>query len=154
MAVRPDRFGDVLAQIAIVDAGPLYAAADRSDRHHRHKAALLTSGRYRLIIPALVAAEACYLIGRRLGAHAEARFVEGLAALHLTAPTPNDLMRMAELVRRYEMFPLGAADASVIALAERLMTNIVITLDRRHFAAVKPSHTPFLELLPDPLSTS
>ena len=58
-------------------------------------------------------------------------------------------MRIAELVDQYADFPLGATDASVIALAERLNTVVVITLDRRHFAAVRPRHAPALQLLPD-----
>ena len=45
-------------------------------------------------------------------------------------------------------FSLGGTDASVIALAERLKTELVITLDRRHFGSVRPRHAPALRLLP------
>jgi predicted nucleic acid-binding protein len=38
--------------------------------------------------------------------------------------------------------------ASVVARAERLDTDLVITLDRRHFAAIRPRHPPALRLLP------
>jgi hypothetical protein len=44
--------------------------------------------------------------------------------------------------------PLGGTDASVIALAERIGAEIVITLDRRHFGTVRPRHREVLELLP------
>jgi hypothetical protein len=37
---------------------------------------------------------------------------------------------------------------SVIALAERLDAPIVITVDNRHFAAVRPHHREAFELLP------
>lgn len=63
-------------------------------------------------------------------------------------PSPADLTRAAELVERYADFPLGATDASVVALAERLGDTEVATLDRRHFAAVRPRHTESLTLLP------
>ena len=56
--------------------------------------------------------------------------------------------RMAELVRTYADFPLGGTDASVIALAERVGAGIVVTLDRRHFTAVKPNHLDAFQLLP------
>jgi uncharacterized protein len=56
--------------------------------------------------------------------------------------------RIAELVEQYADFPLGGTDASVIALAERLDTATIITLDHRHFAAVAPRHTKAFELLP------
>lgn len=55
---------------------------------------------------------------------------------------------MSELVAEYADFPLGGTDASVIALAERLDAFIVVTLDRRHFAAVRPRHREAFELLP------
>ncbi|PVC89468.1 hypothetical protein DBP19_20775 [Streptomyces sp. CS090A] len=44
--------------------------------------------------------------------------------------------------------PLGAVDASVIAVAERYGVKRVATLDRRHFTVVKPRHVPALTLLP------
>lgn len=42
----------------------------------------------------------------------------------------------------------GVVDASVLALAERLGETKLATLDRRHFAAVRPLHTEALILLP------
>ena len=59
-----------------------------------------------------------------------------------------DLRRMAGLVRTYADCPLGAADASVVAIAERLGATRVATLDHRHFQAVRPVHCPAFELLP------
>ena len=55
---------------------------------------------------------------------------------------------MAELVEEYRDFPLGGTDASVIALAERLDASSVVTLDRRHFAAVTPRHSTAFQSLP------
>ena len=44
---------------------------------------------------------------------------------------------------------LGGTDASVVALAERLNTDLIITLDRRHFNAVRPRHCLAFRLLPE-----
>lgn len=55
---------------------------------------------------------------------------------------------MADLVRAYADLPLGAVDASVIAIAERLNLKDVATLDRKHFTVVRPSHIDALNLLP------
>jgi predicted nucleic acid-binding protein len=52
----------------------------------------------------------------------------------------GDLIRIAELMRQYMGFPLGVADASVVAAAERLQASEVATLDQRHFRAVTPAH--------------
>jgi uncharacterized protein len=48
----------------------------------------------------------------------------------------------------YANFPLGGADASVVALAERLGALTIVTLDVRHFAAVRPRRGPAFKLLP------
>jgi hypothetical protein len=55
---------------------------------------------------------------------------------------------VAELVATYEDFPLGGADASVIAVAERLGVARIATLDRRHFTVVRPRHLSAFALLP------
>jgi predicted nucleic acid-binding protein len=68
--------------------------------------------------------------------------------LHLEATTTGDLVRMAELVRTYADFPLGAADASVIAVAERLDVTQIATIDHRHFRVVRPRHCDAFDLLP------
>jgi uncharacterized protein len=134
--------------IAVVDTGPLYAAADLDDADHDAALQVLESADHHLVIPTLVVAEATYFIGTRLGAAAEARFLAALAHLDVEAPTPDDWPRIAELVEQYADFPLGGTDASVVALAERLGTPLVLTLDRRHFSAVRPRHCDALTLLP------
>ncbi len=136
------------ALIAVVDTGPLYAAADLDDTDHDEALAVLGREDHHLVIPTLVIAETTYLIGSRLGPAAEARFLAGLADLDIEAPSPSDWPRIAELVETYRDFPFGGTDASVIALAERLGTPVVITLDRRHFGAVRPRHCEALTLLP------
>jgi hypothetical protein len=133
---------------AVVDTGPLYAAADADDDDHERCRDVLARTEHQLVIPALVVAETTYLIGTRLGARAEARFLRSLGDLDVEAPFADDWPRIAELVERYRNFPLGGTDASVVALAERLDTELVITLDRRHFGSVRPRHRRALRLLP------
>ena len=128
--------------LAIVDAGPLYASLDAREAAHGPSVSVLSRLDLTLVIPALVLAEAAYLAGERLGARVEAALLRGIAEMDalVEAPTLADLRRMAELVEQYADFPLGATDASVVALAERFGTNLIVTLDRRHFGAVRPRH--------------
>jgi uncharacterized protein len=135
--------------LAVVDSGPLYAVTDTDDQDHQRSLATLERGDIQLVVPALVAAEVTYIIGRRLGARAEARFLRGLEHLEVEAPATDDWPRIADLVERYEDFPLGGTDASVIALAERIGSEVVVTLDRRHFAPVQPRHCAAFHLLPE-----
>ena len=137
-----------MSALAIVDAGPLYAAADSDDEDHAACLATLSRSDLRLVVAALVIAEATYFVGRRLSPAAERSFLNGLADLDVEGPSGKDFERMAELVEQYQDFPLGGTDASVIALAERLDAPIIVTLDRRHFSAVRPRHREAFELLP------
>jgi predicted nucleic acid-binding protein len=134
--------------IAVVDSGPLYAVVDADDKDHERSIAALHTPGLRRFVPAMVVAEVSYLLGKRLGPAVEAGFLAGLVALDVQAPDPEDWPRIADLVREYADFPLGATDASVVALAERLNTDLVITLDRRHLGAVRPRHCPAFRLLP------
>ena len=137
-----------MSRLAIVDAGPLYAAADSDDLDHMASVSALADPQLRLVVPALVIAEATYFVGTRLGPAAEADFLRGCSDLDVEAPDRADFARIAQLVERYADFPLGGADASVVALAERLEAAVIVTLDRRHFGAVRPSHRETFELLP------
>lgn len=137
-----------MTRLAIVDAGPLYAAADRDDADHAASIAALADPELRLVVAALAVAEATYFVGTRLGPAAQAMFLRGLADLDVEGPDRADFSRIAELVDQYADFPLGGTDASVIALAERLEAKVIVTLDRRHFSAVRPSHGETFQLLP------
>lgn len=122
---------------------------DRDDRNHSVCLDLLETHSGPLIVPSLVVTEVAYLIGSRLGAHAEVRFLGDFAAGNLIAEpvAAADWLRIAELVARYRDLPLGTVDASVIATAERLGESEVATLDRRHFTVVR-SELGVLDLLP------
>jgi predicted nucleic acid-binding protein len=128
----------------------LVAVLNADDKHHDACRSLLESEPGPIIVPAPILTEVCYLAASRLGPQAEAAFLESLATgeLQLETTTTGDLSRMAELVRTYADFPLGAADASVIAVAERLDVTQIATIDHRHFRVVRPRHCDAFDLLP------
>lgn len=134
----------------ICDTGPLYAVLNRKDQDHDRCVALLESHSGPLVVPSPVLTEVCWLLESRVGPDAEAQFLLSIVhgELALEALVLDDVARMAELVKTYSDFPLGAADASVIAVAERLNAREVATLDHRHFHAVKPKHVSAFTLLP------
>lgn len=137
----------------IVDTGPLVALVDADDAHHLACRKWYDSISPKdLVIPAPVIAEACYLIGKYLGARMESGFLLDLSRRAygtVTAVTPEDLSRMSMLVGIYENLPLGGTDACVVAVAERLGTVKIATIDRRHFSVVRPAHASGFELYPD-----
>jgi hypothetical protein len=75
--------------------------------------------------------EVTFLIQRDAGSEAEAQFLDSLVRRELLVEDLSiaDYQRMAELVRQYADFPLGSADASVIAVAERLCATKIATID-------------------------
>jgi len=134
--------------LAIVDVGPLYAAVDASDVDHPRCLAALETRGIRLVVPAMVVAETGALVRLRMGPRVEADFLRGLAVMDVEAPRPEDFERMADLVKRNTALSLGGTTACVVALAERLGTDLVISLDERRLNAVKPRHCLALRLLP------
>lgn len=80
--------------------------------------------------------EITYLVETRLGLQTVDVFLEDIElGSYLLDCGDRDLPRIRELVRRYRDMPLGYADASVIACAER-NGGQVATIDLRHFSAV------------------
>lgn len=144
----------MIRSLAVVDSGPLYAALTEDDQDHARCVEALADPTLQLFIPAMVVAEVCYLAGQRLGARVEAGFLAALAEYDVRAPAGEDWLRMADLVRQYADLPLGATDASVVALAERIGATSIITLDRRHFSAIKPRHCESFRLLPAQTTSS
>jgi predicted nucleic acid-binding protein len=93
-----------------------------------------------LLVPYPVLTEVCYLLEREKGTRAEAAFLRSISAgqISLIPLGRADIDRMTELVEKYADFPLGAVDASVLAVAERLGAAAIATLDRRHFSVLRP----------------
>lgn len=60
----------------------------------------------------------------------------------------EELPRMRALMSRYATLPMDFADASLVALAERLDVKRVFTLDRRDFQIYRPRHTRFFHIFP------
>jgi predicted nucleic acid-binding protein len=138
----------------LADTGPLVAGANSRDRHHQVCRAFLLNHPGPILVPAPVIVEVCQLLAARQGTQAEATFLTtlGAGALKVVDLDPADYSRAAALVTQYADLPLGAVDATVIAIAERLRITEIATLDRRHFTVVRPTHTGAFTLLPESLS--
>ncbi len=138
----------------VCDTGPLVALSNQSDEHYFAANNLFRdlhmAGEVVLIPPTLLA-EVCFWLDKHGGPEAEAAFLDAVAAgvFRLVELTSSDLLRMAELVRRFASFPLGGTDASVVAVAERYSVDEIATFDRRHFSALTPKRGGHFTLLPE-----
>ena len=135
----------------VLDSGVLYAIADADDRHHRSCVDLIAAEVGRLVVPAPVIVETAWMIESRLGPSVEAAFVDSLVGGELERADliDEDWRRLSELVRRYADLGLGTVDASVVAIAEHLDVERLVTVDRRHFSVVRPRHRDAFVLLPN-----
>ena len=134
----------------LADTGALYALVNRSDAWHLRMRTWWKVNREPILVPVTVIPEATYLIATRLGSSPEAAFVRGLSAgeVEIEPLSPEDITRAADLLTTYADLPLGFVDASIVAMAERLGIDTILTTDRRHFAVVRPAHVPRLRLVP------
>lgn len=120
----------------LIDAGPLLAAINRNDNWHSESAALLRRMDCPFYTTLAVITEAMHLLGRYAGTPGQAALWRLILRgdLMVEHPTQRDLQRMADLMSRYADRPMDFADASLVAVAERLGLNRIVTLDRTDFS--------------------
>lgn len=108
----------------------------RDDDHERVVAWMETVGEEFLTTP-LIVAEIDHLVSRGGGTNAALAFYEDLASGAYAVEWWAEAVQ--ETVATAKKYPdVGLADASLVALAARLGTTRVATLDERHFRAVRP----------------
>jgi predicted nucleic acid-binding protein len=134
----------------IADSGAIYALYDARDQHHEAVAGLIGEEAETIILPMAILAEIDYLLRVRLGNRAVLKFLEGIriGGYVLEPLTPLDVSRCISLVQTYANLNLGIADASVIATAERLGSGRILTVDERHFRAIRSAKGSPFTLLP------
>jgi uncharacterized protein len=137
-------YGMTMAIIA--DTGGILVLFDQS--HPKHQATL-DSLDERLIVPSLTLPEIDYL-SHRLPRGAMRSFMASLLTQEFEYYELDliDLQRANEIMNQYADAKVGLVDASVVAVAERLNINRILTIDQRHFSLFKPKNLGFLELLP------
>jgi predicted nucleic acid-binding protein len=134
----------------IADSGGVYAIYDRSDAFHRGVRAAVEMAHDRIVLPAPILGEIDYLLRVRLGNAALLRFLEDIqeGAFVVEMVTLTDLRRCSMLIAKYRDLNLGLSDASVVAIAERLRSNQILTVDQRDFRAIRSVHGRPFRLLP------
>lgn len=133
----------------VADSGALYALYDAGDAHHEGVRQVVERERGVIVVPVVILAELDYLLREFLGVDAELAFLEGVAtgAYSLEPFTSADLDRCRTLIAAHRDLDLGLADTAVMATAERLGIERILSVDERDFRAVRPRKGAFI-LLP------
>lgn len=131
-----------------MDANVLIAAYIDSDERHDEATSIVVSLGTPLYVPVLVLAEVSYFIDKKLGAEAEVDFIQAVVDREIQPVYFEDQWpRVLELASLYSDRSLGAADASVIASAERLFTSRVSSMDRRDLEGIRLSNGEYVDLV-------
>ena len=134
----------------LLDTSGLLAAVDESQRYHRECAEVLERASQPFLLSPFVLAELDYLLARYIGQDAQIAVLDEVArgAYQLELFEAPDVARAREIMAKYRDLEIGLADASIVALAERHEVNEVLTLDQRHFRAMRFDGRRRFKLLP------
>ena len=124
----------------IADTSGLYSIFNRRQPEHQAARDAVERDGGPLVLSPLVLAELDYFILARLGAHAEQTVLTELkSSAYRLAPFDNDDFELAsEVAVKYGDMQLGLTDASIVVQAARHKTTKILSLDYKHFGAVKP----------------
>src|SRR5215475_5311032 len=83
------------------------------------------------VVTGYIVAEVAYVVQKFAGPRAEIQFIEAVrdGVFHQEELGGSDLDRVVELMCRFQDFPLGVADASLTAVAERLKIREIASID-------------------------
>ncbi len=134
----------------LVDTGILFAMADLDDAWHEPVKAFLQNITDVLVVPITVLSEICYLLNTHLGKESERKLIASITQneLRVEGLTTEDFRRSLQLLETYSDVNIGFVDASMVAIAERLKINRILTTDRKHFSIIRPRHCHVFDLLP------
>jgi len=126
------------------------ALLDPRDAHHAAASTHFSENLHRLITTEAVVVEASHFAARKRGD--AARVLECLISVQVPIISLHLPMheQCVHLLRRYADVPMDYADATLVALADRLRISRVFTLDRRGFRSYRGARGVPFELLPAP----
>jgi uncharacterized protein len=133
-----------------LDTSVVYAYMDGNDADHEAVSAWIDQQNDELVTTPLVLAEIDYLVSKVGGRRAAAALRNDLEARTYAVDWwPTALAETLAVAAGNDAIGIGLVDASLVALAARLETTQVATLDERHFRTLVPlTGEPAFALLP------
>jgi hypothetical protein len=136
--------------LIVADTSALFALVDERQEDHARVAAVVKRERGPFLLSTFVLAELDYLLATKVSIDAELAFLRSVADGDYPIETfdESEVGRAAALIERYRDLDIGLADASIVLLAARAETSRILTLDERHFRALRPLRGGQFTLLP------
>jgi predicted nucleic acid-binding protein len=125
--------------LILLDTSGLFSAIDVGQPEHERVLETLRSEPGPLILSPFVLAEVDYFILSRVSVVHELAFLEQVAAgvFDLSRFDADDIGTAQGVIEQYADLRIGVTDASIVVLADRYGTDRVLTLDERHFRALR-----------------
>lgn len=112
-----------MKRTVLADTGPLFAATDPEDAHHKRAQQDLAGfkrDRWEVAVAYPTLLEAYSLILFKLGKQTASRWLSNMAGAVLVNPGPEDYRKAVSKVQSFADQPITLFDGAVAALAERL----------------------------------
>ena len=118
-----------MLNMILIDAGPLIALFDRSDRYHVQIKDFLQQGRYKLITTTAVMTEVLHMIDFNVEVQLDFLQWVALQGVLLQEISQQHISRIIELTRKYSDRPMDFADATLVIAAEKTGIRKIISID-------------------------
>jgi predicted nucleic acid-binding protein len=136
--------------VIVLDTSGLLAALDTRAKQHRAAREAIEKSEGPLLLSPFVLAELDYLFSSRFGYDKMLPVLRDVAdnAYMLVTFGIEEMDETQKIAEQYVDQRLGLADASVVMIAAHFKTTALLTLDERHFRAVRPLWGEAFTLLP------
>jgi predicted nucleic acid-binding protein len=125
--------------LIVLDTSVVLAFMDRGDAEHELVRGWMEDQGEELATTPLIVAELDHMVYRQGGPVAARGLHDDFDSGAYTVQWwPAAIHESIAVARRNEKMALGLADASLVALAARLKTTAIATLDERHFRSIRP----------------
>ena len=113
----------------LIDAGPLIALFDKSDRYHSQSIQFLKSYKGILLTTWPVITETSHMLA--FSVRTQIAFLEWInrGGMHLVEIEYSSIVRLIELCNKFQDVPMDLADATLIVAAEERNIKEIATID-------------------------
>lgn len=135
----------------VCDTSGLIAFFDASESSHARVAAAIDQSSGPFVVSPYVVAELDYLLMSRRGSRQARAALTELAtdAWVLESFDSSDLSQAIAVMERFADQEIGVTDASIAVLADRVGTDRILTLDRRHFDVLRTTDGRPFTIIPE-----
>lgn len=117
----------------LIDAGPLIALFNKSDKYHEKIKDFIKSYKGLLTTSWPVITEVCHMLDFNIGAQIDFLKWIKLGGLKVEDIEAEEIDKIIKLSEKYSDVPMDLADATLIIISERLGLKEIITIDSDYY---------------------